>query len=686
MVWRRMLLMAAAWLAPILSAAQPATDSAFADPILGAVLDVYDTDADAEPLAELLSEWMEHPLDVNTADAALLARLPHLGPALARAIVRHRDRHGPFPALDALEAVEGFSAERVAAARPFLTVHTPAPARPRLRVEGLQRIGRRIDLGRGYRPDSNRTRYAGSPDRLYTRIRIRRGRIRLGLALDKDAGESLRWDPSTRAFGFDHVAGFAALEGIGRLDRLVVGDFNTLFGQGVLFWRSSALGKSRESVRAVVRSGTGVRGQASAEEDRYLRGLGATLRVAGPLRATFFVSQRRLDGRLRADPSGGADPPSQTATLARGGLHRTPGEIAGRGVVTERLTGGALTMSAGSVTAGLSGFHSRYAPPLAAGEAADARYRLAGASTSGGSAFGGAVLGAFYPFGEIAVTGAGSVGGIGGVTVQMPPHGALVLLVRNYARGFASPHGYAFGERNGVTQNEAGWYAGLDLHPAPGWRLAAYFDLYRFPWARFGVPRPAGGHEALVFVERAPRQWLRISAQLRHETRDAGAPAPDPTGRSLDALREETRQSVRLHADYLHSPALRLRARLELVRAATPGLMDAVGRLLYQDVRWQPAPRLRFDARVALFDVDRYAARVYTFEDDLTYTFSVPAFSGRGQRSYLRVGWRLGPALTVEGKAAMTRYEDAETVGSGLDAVAGNRMREVRLQVRWHLR
>lgn len=674
MVRLRTLLMAVTGLLPIPTAAQPATDSAFADPLLGAVLDVYDTDADAEPLAELLSEWMEHPLDVNMADAALMARLPHLGPALALAIVRHRNQHGPFPTLDALEAVEGLSAERVAAARPFLTA-TPPPARQRLRAEGLQRFGRRLDLGRGYRPDSTRTTYAGSPDRLYTRIRIRRGRVRLGLALDKDAGEPLRWDPSARTFGFDHVAGFAAAEGIGRLDRLVAGDFNVLLGQGVLFWRGTALGKSRESVRAVIRSGTGLRGQASAEEDRFLRGLGATFRAAGPLRATFFVSRRRLDARLGASPSTGADRPRQTAALARGGLHRTPGEIEGRGVVTERLGGGALTMAAGPVTAGISGYHNRYAPPLAAGE-----------SASGVSAFGGALLGAFYPFGEIAMTGAGSVGGIGGVAVQMPPHGELIVLVRQYARGFVSPHGYAFGERNGVTQNEAGWYAGLDLRPAPGWRLTAYFDLYRFPGARFGVPRPAGGHEALVYVERAPRRWLRVSAQLRHETRDAGAEARDATGRSLDALREETRQSVRLHADYAYSPALRLRARLELVRAAAPGLADAVGRLLYQDVRWHPAPRLRLDARIALFDVDRYEARVFTYEDDLTYTFSVPAFSGRGQRSYLRVGWRLSPGLTVEGKAAVTRWEDVETVGSGLDAVAGNRMREVRLQVRFHLR
>ena len=46
-------------------------------------------------------------VDLDRASAAELARLPKGGPALARAIVGWRERHGPFGSLQALDAVPG---------------------------------------------------------------------------------------------------------------------------------------------------------------------------------------------------------------------------------------------------------------------------------------------------------------------------------------------------------------------------------------------------------------------------------------------------------------------------------------------------------------------------------------------------------------------------------------------------
>lgn len=46
-------------------------------------------------------------LDLNTASAADLTRLPRVGPALARRIVAHRDSVGPFRTLEDLDRVPG---------------------------------------------------------------------------------------------------------------------------------------------------------------------------------------------------------------------------------------------------------------------------------------------------------------------------------------------------------------------------------------------------------------------------------------------------------------------------------------------------------------------------------------------------------------------------------------------------
>ena len=61
-------------------------------------------------------------VDVNTAPAVLLARVPGLGRHEAEALVRHREEHGPFPTLAAVREALGMSEERFAFAAGFLRV------------------------------------------------------------------------------------------------------------------------------------------------------------------------------------------------------------------------------------------------------------------------------------------------------------------------------------------------------------------------------------------------------------------------------------------------------------------------------------------------------------------------------------------------------------------------------------
>jgi competence protein ComEA len=46
-------------------------------------------------------------ININTADAATLERLPGVGPVLAQRIVTHREDHGPFASVDGLDDVSG---------------------------------------------------------------------------------------------------------------------------------------------------------------------------------------------------------------------------------------------------------------------------------------------------------------------------------------------------------------------------------------------------------------------------------------------------------------------------------------------------------------------------------------------------------------------------------------------------
>lgn len=64
-------------------------------------------------------------VDLNRAGAADLDHLPGVGPVLARRILEHRARHGPFRRVDELRAVRGIGPRTLERLRPLVTVSAP---------------------------------------------------------------------------------------------------------------------------------------------------------------------------------------------------------------------------------------------------------------------------------------------------------------------------------------------------------------------------------------------------------------------------------------------------------------------------------------------------------------------------------------------------------------------------------
>ncbi len=68
------------------------------------------------------------PLDLNTATAEQLQQLPGIGPTTAKAIVRFREKSGPFRRVEDLLAVRGISKRRLETLRPYVTIVPRPPA------------------------------------------------------------------------------------------------------------------------------------------------------------------------------------------------------------------------------------------------------------------------------------------------------------------------------------------------------------------------------------------------------------------------------------------------------------------------------------------------------------------------------------------------------------------------------
>jgi hypothetical protein len=673
-----------------------------------------DTSGDPTELLELLTELRENPIDVNQAGAEDLVLIPAFSPLVAQAVVDYREANGPFRSLPELQQVEGVTPQVYAEARPYLRigealdVEAPRPARfpavpsfaevaRGLRYTGIQRLQRRLDLAAGFRGDDSTRAYAGSPERLYTRLQaLYRRNVSLNVTLEKDPGEAFTFDGQP---GYDYASAHAAVLDVGRVDALVVGDFVAEFGQGLVLWRASGFGKGPDAAHGPIRGGRGIRPYGSVDENQFLRGAAASVAVVPGLYVSAFGSRRRLDASfvvpdsldlLDPDiPPGAAD--GFVTGLPADGYHRTESEIARKDALGETLVGGVVEyrLDARGVagTVGAVGYRARFDDPISGGDAPYERFDFEGDEATMGSVYADLRTRTVQAFGEVARAPGGAFGGLGGVAAEVSSTLDVLVIGRHYARDFVTLHGYPFGERNGVGQNETGFYTGFRLRPTRTLTVNAYVDQYRFPWLRFGVPRPSAGHEALLFVEHRPRRWLRYYVQARTETRESGTDVANSIpGSVVGGLLNETRQSLRLHAEYEASRRLRLRARVEGSRYVEDGPEDAaLGVLVYQDVRWQALRGLRLDGRLTFFDTDGYDARLYQYENDLTYVLAIPVLFGRGVRTYVLATVEPVEGLVLQAKYAVTVFEDVTRVSSGNNEIEGNTVRDLGLQLRFRL-
>ena len=62
------------------------------------------------------------PLSLNTASEAELEAIPHIGPSLARKIIQHRSRNGPFTAVEQIKSLPGVGNVRYAQIRPYIAI------------------------------------------------------------------------------------------------------------------------------------------------------------------------------------------------------------------------------------------------------------------------------------------------------------------------------------------------------------------------------------------------------------------------------------------------------------------------------------------------------------------------------------------------------------------------------------
>ncbi|MDR2424401.1 MAG: helix-hairpin-helix domain-containing protein [Prevotellaceae bacterium] len=628
---------------------------------------------DLEQLIDHFTYLAEHPLNINAADKTELAQLMTLTEFQIFSLHEYIREYGSLMSVAELLLVSGFDENTVSCIKPFVAaLPVEAPVKPDFRkmtAKGrsalLVRNVLRVEKARGYSENSGQ-HYLGSPAGMLVRYRYKyRNNLQIGLTADKDAGEE--FFGGHNRYGFDFYSFHLMLGDMQHLKKLIVGDFKAHFGQGLNVWRGFAMGKTTDP-HSVKRQNNGFSAYSSADELTFFRGIASTLSF-GSIEISPFLSYRKIDATM-AD--GGY------TSLSANGLHRTPNEMARKNTLPETVAGINLAFAKTFWRIGTTCLFGQY-------EGDDRRevkpynmFELHRATNAGFSLDWTCMMKAVSLFGEAAISSNGGKALIAGLSADINSFTQLSAVYRNYQKNYQAVYSNAFGE-NGKTANEQGMYLGFSISPDMKWKISSYFDLFSFPWLRYGINSPSSGQDFLLQTNYTPGNDFDFHVRLQYDRSMKNLSGSDS---AVSSVQNAGRIKLQLNAVYALSPELSLSSRVAATLFEPELQTSERGYLMYQDVKYkfQKFP-LTLSARYALFSTDSWNTRLYAFESDILYAFSVPAYYDKGCRYYLNISWKILTNIQLWLRLSQTRFFERQEIGSGMSAIKGNKQTDVKIQM-----
>lgn len=641
-----------------------------------------ETETEDDSYQQALSQLRRNPLNLNTASLADLQVFRVLNEMLLLQLLNYRRLMGPFHSIYELQAVPGWDVETIQRILPYVTI---GPSQSmvddlRGRFSGgshslLLRIQEVLEQSKGFTPDSaGNTRYLGSPMRVFFRYKyVYKNNMQFGIVGDKDAGEQFGKGAQKNGFDFYSMHFFA--RNLGVVKRIAIGDYTVNMGQGLLTYQSLAFRKSVD-VLNVKRQTEIFRPYNSAGEFNFHRGAAITVGVKNWY-LSAFVNKRKVSATALSDTAEFEDFVSSVLTS---GLHRTQAEAAKRYNTDEFGLGGSLQYRTSKLQLGANVVHYELERPLIRQNEPYNYFRFNGKKVTGISGEYGYTFRNIHMFGEVAFNPGGSTAQVHGLIANVDRNIDVSLVYRNIAKDYYTLYGNAFTENTAPT-NEKGMFMGLTMRPWKAIKLDVYADVFKFPWLRYRVDRPSEGKEYLVQLTWKPNKQVEVYTRYRAETKALNYSLPnDPTKVTQDI----PRQNWRTHISYKVSPSVTLRARAEAIWYDRDGDEAEQGFMVYTDFNYKPMLKpLSFNLRLQFFETDDYNSRIYAYENDVLYGYSIPPLYGKGFRWYTNVNYDITRNISVWFRLARSYYPDQTSIGTGLDEIPYNHRTDYRVQVRF---
>lgn len=622
---------------------------------------IVSAEADEE-LSAHYTYLLKHPINLNKATDEQLEHSRLFNPIQINALIQHKKVHGDLVSVYELESIPGFEPSFIESILPLISVEEK-------NFEVFRRVSS-IDIGyrqileqqKGSENDSSGRGFTGSPFQCTLKFKSIDQKLSYGLVAEKDAGEGLfnKYEP----YGFDYYSGFVKLNGKGLSKQLIVGDYESSFGQGLISWHGFSFRKSSD-VTELGKPEAGIKEHLRTDEVHFLRGLAYSI-GSRHFRADFFVSSRLKDGITGSNQT--------LSSFQTTGLHRTISELSHRNAFNEKIAGTHIQSSFSHFTCGLTAISQNLSLSYAPSPASSNLFASKGNTFYNIGADYSWLFRNFALSGELACAGDG-LSTIHNLLLALDKDLALALSYRNYSSGFSSIDGSAYGSGTGGN-NETGFTCGLKINITPKLVLNAYVDVFRFPWLRYGFNQPSAGKEYSLRLQYLANRKTELGLLLRLQSED------QITMKTANekALEKVLKSHLRLHLLYKLAENISCRSQIDIQYNSA----SDKGYLMFEELScsfYRQYYSIIF--RYTLFDTDSYDSRIYANERQVPMLFSISQYADQGSAVYFLFKIRLRKNITIWSRFSHVHYNNKAFISSGLTEIEGNTKNEIALEIKY---
>ena len=630
-------------------------------------------------LMEEQDEMKAKPVNLNTGAEEDLMRIPFLNSLQRKNLLDYLKEYGEVFSVFELLSVQGFDSTLVMKITPFISFPRVSQS-PRLTLKNLAKYGKNDMLisastvfprSQGYlsantcKETGSTNYYPGNPYGISFRYAYSFGeKLAAGFSGDKDAGE--QFFAGGQKNGMDYYSAYISYSGRRILKRLILGNFRAGWGLGLTFNTAGSFGLYPGFNQEFFARG-GIRPTQSISESTLLKGIAISI-GAGRFTLSGICSFKKRDANVIETNTASGRAVSFSSFVTTG-YHRTEAEIVKKGKVSEFIFGGNLGFRGNFFSLGITAYSVSLGADLKPRPELYNHFAFSGKRNF----VTGADVNVFYRFirisGEISRCANGSFAWVSALNFNPDPRLSGVLLYRDYPCSFQNLYSNCF-SRNSNSSNERGWYISISASLPYHFNLSLFADFCSFPWAKYQVNMPTSGKEAGAMLTWPMNKSLNIVLRYMYSSGETNVNDDEALVR-IPGIGQTT--DFRVQLNWIVSQAVSLESRVEVKKSGQGVKQGTPGWLMFQDISVKALKiPLRIFFRYSVFDCPQYDSRIWAYEPDVLYGYSMPSYYGRGIRVCTFLRYPAGRHLVFSFKAGLTRYSDRNIISSGLDRIDAN--------------